>query len=190
MYTYTSSLFQVWSFRYRSLLHLSGPFKCDNLQNLKWQKSYSPHIVLCDPLATAERLVSEFWCYSQRFTGNQDKPMKGDTYAILTNQRPAIQDGDGNWVYPHPRPIRRYFKPAKHQSYKRNGHSSLKRLHNLNPQANILIDESFMRLKSWNYEKLPNYDPQQQLSSLFSHVLKAAGAGGRELRSFSTFLSL
>ena len=29
-----------------------------------------------------------------------------------------------------------------------NGHSSLKRLHNLNPQANILIDESFMRLKS------------------------------------------
>ena len=44
-----------------------------------------------------------------------------------------------------------------------NGRSSLKRLHNLNPQANILIDESFMRLKSWNYEKLPNYDPQQQL---------------------------
>ena len=61
-----------------------------------------------------------------------------------------------------------------------NGHSSLKRLHNLNPQANILIDESFMRLKSWNYEKLPNYDPQQQLSSLFSDVLKAAGAGMAE----------
>ena len=79
-------------------------------------------------------LLSEFWCYSQRFTTNYEKPIREDLCADVTNQNPdchSWRNRDG--IESIPFPIQGQSVDILNQQNIKaiNGHS-VKRLHNLN----------------------------------------------------------
>ena len=76
------------------------------IQRDKKKQTYLPGeewVLLAETNLRQSVLLSEFWCYSQRFEANYEKPIRGDFCADVTNQKPdchSWRNREGSEVIP------------------------------------------------------------------------------------------